>query len=234
MTEENNTAEVPEEDETLSPEAKAQIAYLTFLSTIDPPPALDKTRHGRYINLKHLQQYLRPKMLEHDLMYRYGRNDTVNHVLAEGQLIEAKICRTVTCTIVHIPTLTEVETGRTILYEPGVLAKEDHKAGLDPVPNNDTIESAETRARRRMLGLLTGVVTDQAGPDEEDEYEKHERDQVIVNAQLDMLNTIEDAEALEVFYNDIAASKALKREHKEKIYTAIKEVAAMRGWKSDD
>ena len=199
-------------------------AYVEFLQETKNPPALDKSRHGFTTTYPHLIDFLKPKLTEKGLGFFHTRND---------EIVGDNIYRVVECYIVHEDGTT-VASGSAIIHEHGLISKEDWQAGHKPILTDDSLEAAETRLKRRLLADLCGISPDAFDPNQHGDYEAHERNQVIMDAQKQVLSQVEDEEGLEKFWDDICKSKSLTNDQKNTIKEWTRTFAVERGWKSED
>ena len=198
-------------------------AYTAFLMAVENPPALDKTQYGWSTNLAHLTQYLRERLAEHDLAFMHSRTDRTDD--------RGEIERRVECRIVHEDGAV-VATASSLLWPYGIASKADREAGRKPSITNDSIEAAETRAKRRLLAMLCGVVPDESDPNQVDPYDRHASNEAVMRSQKEMLAAIQSAEELASFAADVKGSRALSAAQKSTVLEWVQARAAERGWSS--
>ena len=197
-------------------------AYTAFLRSVENPPALDKTQYGWSTNLAHLTEYLRERLAGYGLAFMHGRKDTMHN---------GEVEREVSCVIVYEDG-TVVGRSTCLLFPYGIASKADREAGRKPAITNDSIEAAETRAKRRLLAMLCGVVPDESDPNQVDPYDRHAANEAVMRSQKEMLAAIQSAEELASFAADVKGSRALTAAQKSTVLEWVQARAAERGWSS--
>ena len=187
--------------------------YVAFLQTIEDPAALDQGVHkSRYTSYPNLVKFLRPRLAKAGLAFMHHREDKV---------IEKETFRYVVTKILHKSGVC-IADSRSIIPQSGS-AVQDFE-----------IAAGETWVKRRDLSALCGIASDDSDPNAIDEYEKHDRNKAIMDAQKQILSTVDDQEGLVGFWDDVSESKALNAEQKDTIKSWVKQYAAERGWSSDE